>query len=274
MNVGFIGLGSQGAPMAARIGEVFDLAVWARRPESITSFTGRVARVATSARDLATSCDVVCLCVRDDAGVRAVCDGPAGVLAGLAPRAVLVVHSTVHPNTVRQLAVDAHASGVEVLDAPVSGANAAAEGRLVTMAGGDQKVFDRVRPILATHSDRIFLVGPVGAGQIAKLVNNALFTAHLALAATALDAGEQLGLARDVLHQVLSAGSGRSAALELSRRLAVDGLVDRSAADLLTKDVRLFAGVAAEANVDAGPLVGPAQRLLDRQPQSTGPPTE
>jgi 3-hydroxyisobutyrate dehydrogenase-like beta-hydroxyacid dehydrogenase len=262
MNVGFIGLGSQGAPMAARIGEVFDLAVWARRPESITSFTGRVARVATSARDLATSCDVVCLCVRDDAGVRAVCDGPAGVLAGLAPRAVLVVHSTVHPNTVRQLAVDAHASGVEVLDAPVSGANAAAEGRLVTMAGGDQKVFDR------------FLVGPVGAGQIAKLVNNALFTAHLALAATALDAGEQLGLARDVLHQVLSAGSGRSAALELSRRLAVDGLVDRSAADLLTKDVRLFAGVAAEANVDAGPLVGPAQRLLDRQPQSTGPPTE
>ncbi len=266
MRVGFIGLGSQGSPIAARIGDRFELSVWARRAESIAGFTGRVARVAASPRDLATSSDVVCLCVRGDLDVREVCDGPEGVLAGLAPRTVLVVHSTIHPSTVRQLAFDAGVSGIDVLDAPVSGASAAAQGRLVTMVGGDHDVLDRVRPVLATHSDRIFLLGAVGAGQIAKLINNALFTAHLALASAALDAGEQLGLAREGLHQVLSASSGRSAALELSLRFGADGPVSTAAAELLTKDVRLFAGMIADGNIDAETLLDPAERVLGLRP--------
>jgi 3-hydroxyisobutyrate dehydrogenase len=227
--------------MAARIlAAGFELAVWARRPASLDPYLQLGAKPASDPRALGGGVDIVCLCVRTDDDVEMVCGGAAGVLAGLRPGSTLVVHSTVAPTTVQGLAERAAAVGADLLDAPVSGGGAAAAaGRLLTMVGGDPLVLERCRPVLATHSDRIVLVGDVGTAQVCKLLNNGLFAAGVALAHSALAAGERLGLDRTALGEALRGGSGRSFALDT---VAAAGGVDVRvvARELLAKDVALL----------------------------------
>ena len=139
VRVGFIGLGSQGGPMARRIVEAgFPLALWARRPETLFPFADSAATVATSPTALAETSDIVCICVTGDSDVDQVVLGDDGVLAGLAEGGTLAIHSTVHPRTCVRLSEVASAKGVAVIDAPVSGGGpAAAQGSLLVMAGGD-----------------------------------------------------------------------------------------------------------------------------------------
>jgi 3-hydroxyisobutyrate dehydrogenase len=261
--VGFVGLGMQGGPMAARIATAGNpLHVWSRRAETVEGFAGPLAGVASTPRELGARCEVVCVCVRADTDVEGVCRGEDGLLAGMASGSVLVVHSTVHPSTVVALAADAATRGVAVLDAPVSGGGAAAAaGRLATIVGGDAEVLERVRPVLATHSDRILHVGGVGAAQLAKLVNNAVFTAQLALGTDALRMGEALGLDRAVLHEVLRAGSGRSYAMDAILGFG-DDLPNSFGGQLLVKDVSILAALAAEVGVQTGPVLATAAHAL------------
>ncbi|MEU1511448.1 NAD(P)-dependent oxidoreductase [Streptomyces sp. NPDC005811] len=244
MRVGFIGLGSQGAPMARRIVEAgFETTLWARRSDTLAPFEGTPARTADSAAALGAAADLVCLCVVDDDDVRGVGEQ---VLTGLRPGGVLVVHSTVHPDTCRRLAERAAARQVTVLDAPVSGGGRAAErGTLLVMVGGEEKAYDICRPVFATYGDPVVHLGPTGSGQIAKLLNNLLFTAQLGLAADTLALGDRLGLDRDGLGRILPRGSSASFALE--RVVDAGGTLDRIAAHaggLLAKDVRLLTEVA------------------------------
>ncbi|KMS75946.1 6-phosphogluconate dehydrogenase [Streptomyces viridochromogenes] len=264
--VGFIGLGSQGAPMARRIvGAGHETTLWARRRTTLAPFADSGARTAGSPAELATASDLVCLCVVDDADVEQVVTGPDGVLAGLRRGGVIVVHSTVHPDTCRRLEALARTSGVSVLDAPVSGGGRAAEqGTLVVMAGGDPQVFAFCRPVFDTYGDPVVHLGPTGSGQIAKILNNLLFTAHLGLAADALGLGGTLGLDRTALGRVLPRGSAASFALD--RVSDAGGGLDRIAAHaggLLAKDVRLFGEIADRAGVrDAAALRNAALSAL------------
>ncbi|EUA51075.1 NAD binding domain of 6-phosphogluconate dehydrogenase family protein [Mycobacterium xenopi 3993] len=108
---------------------------------------------------------------------------------------MIAVHSTVHPNTCRELAKKAAARGVSVIDAPVSGGgDAAAEGRLLVMVGGDRDVVEQCRPVFETYAAAVVHLGDVGSGQTTKLLNNLLFTANLATAATTLALGQALGV--------------------------------------------------------------------------------
>src|SRR6185437_6181547 len=147
MRVGFIGLGSQGGPMAGRIIEAgFATSLWARRPASLEPFAGTAAKVAGTPAELAADSDLVCLCVVGDSDVEEITGGEDGVLAGLKPGGVIAVHSTVHPETCHALAKRAQTQGISVIDAPVSGgAPAVAEGRLLVMVGGDADVVERCR---------------------------------------------------------------------------------------------------------------------------------
>ena len=140
-SVGFIGLGSQGGPMARRIIEAgYPVTLWARRPGTLEPFADTAAKTAGSPAELAAASDLVCVCVRDDADTEEVVDA---VLGGLAAGGVIAVHSTVHPDTCRRLAERAQARGVRLIDAPVSGGAPAAEaGRLLVMAGGDEETVD------------------------------------------------------------------------------------------------------------------------------------
>lgn len=265
--VGFVGLGSQGAPMARRIIDAgFPTTLWARRPETLEPFAGSGARVASSRRELGEASEVLCVCVVDDAGVDDVLRGPDGAAAAMAPGSVVVVHSTVHPDTCRRLQADFPA--LHVIDAPVSGGgHRAAAGELLVMVGGPAEVFERCRPVLATFGNPVLHVGPLGAGQEAKACNNALFTAQLGLAAAVFEVAAARGLEPAALASVLAAGSGRSYAAEVvagaGRRLDAFGAV---AGPLLAKDLAIFAGVAADAEARdaASTLLAAADAALAR----------
>lgn len=167
MRVGFIGLGSQGGPMARRIVEGgYPTTLWARRPATLEAFAGTDAKVAGSPAELAAASDLVCLCVIGDADIDELTDGEHGLLSAMQPGGVIAVHSTVHPDTCRKLAKRAAALGVSVVDAPVSGGGgAAAEGRLLVMAGGDADVVERCRPVFETYADPVVHLGELGSGR-------------------------------------------------------------------------------------------------------------
>jgi 3-hydroxyisobutyrate dehydrogenase len=249
--VGFIGLGSQGGPMARRIIEAgYPVTLWARRPATLEPFADTNAKTAGSPAELAAASDLVCVCVRDDADTEEVVDA---VLGGLAAGGVIAVHSTVHPDTCRRLAERAQAGGVRLIDAPVSGGAPAAEaGRLLVMVGGDEETVEFCRPVFGSYGDPIVHLGPVGAGQVTKLLNNAAFTAHLGVAVSLLALGQSLGVDQLRLADVISHGSGNSFALE---RVASAGgtlaRIGQHAGHLLRKDVQLIADVAAAVPAEA-----------------------
>ncbi|MCI3274289.1 NAD(P)-dependent oxidoreductase [Streptomyces cylindrosporus] len=271
MRVGFIGLGSQGGPMARRIIDAgHDTTLWARRPASLVPFADTPAERAASPAELAGNSDLVCVCVVDDADVEEVLTGEHGVLAGLRKGGVIAVHSTVHPDTCRRLADRARAYGVTLIDAPVSGGGpAAAEGRLVVMVGGEPGTVAYCRPVFATYGDPVVHMGPVGTGQLAKLLNNVLFTANLATAADTLALGRELAIDQAALAQVLANGSAGSFAMD--RVAAAGGTLDgfgAHAAPLLRKDVRLVTDVAAAAGAEAEIVTsaaGAALALMNQQ---------
>ncbi len=264
MRIGFIGLGSQGGPMARRIVDAgHSTTVWARRPASLEQFAGTAAMVAGSPADLAAESDLVCLCVGDDADVAEVAGGENGVLSALKPGSVIAVHSTVHPGTIRRLADEAVAGGISVVDAPVSGGGpAAAAGRLLVMAGGDADVVERCRPVFESYANLVVHVGDLGSGQTTKLLNNLLFTAHVGTAAGALTLGEALGISPDRLTQVMSHSSGASFALNVVGAPGGLGLLAGHPAALLQKDVRLVADLAAGAAAHGGAAQDAADAAL------------
>lgn len=237
--------------------------LWARRPETLTPFADNAVHIADSPAELAADSDLVCLCVVGDADVDALADGPDGLLAGVKPGGVIAVHSTVHPNTCRELAKKAGAQRVSVIDAPVSGGGPAAEeGRLLVMVGGDGDVVGRCRPVFETYANTVVHLGELGSGQITKLLNNLLFTANLGTAATALSLAESLGVSPDRFVEVVSGSSGNSFALTA---IAGSGGLDRLsgfAGALLQKDVRLVVDLADGAATRAGAVLDAADAAL------------
>ena len=264
MKVGFIGLGSQGGPMARRIIDGgYETTLWARRPATLEPFADTAAKVAGSPAELAADSDLVCLCVVGDADVEQVAAGENGLLAGLKPGSVIAVHSTVHPNTCRKLAKTAGAQGVSVIDAPVSGGGpAAAEGRLLVMAGGDAEVVERCRPVFETYADPVVHLGDLGSGQTTKLLNNLLFTANVGTAASALALGKALGVSPDRLTEVISRSSGNSFALNVVGGSGGLDILAGHAGPLLQKDVRLVVDLAERAAADGGAVLDAADSAL------------
>jgi 3-hydroxyisobutyrate dehydrogenase len=258
--IGFIGLGSQGGPMARRIADAgLPLMLWARRTETLEAFADTEAATADSITELGSACHHVSICVVDDAGVRAVIDE---LLPAMKPGSRIVIHSTIHPDTCKALAAEAAALGVALLDAPVSGGGpGATAGTLTVMVGGDADVLEGARPVLETFAGLIVHLGPVGAGQTAKLVNNALMAANMAVAHHALASGEALGINRNALADLIKASSGRSFGLEVYARLP-NLQAFAHGGKLLAKDVGLLSALAA-GDPDATALHDIAQPFLE-----------
>lgn len=243
-HVGFIGLGSQGGPMAERIAAAgMPLTVWARRAEALAPFHALGAQSAESVSALGAACEHVGVCVVDDAGVMAICDELVG---SMAPGSRIVIHATVLPETCAIIAEKAASRGIAVLDAPVSGGGpAASAGTLTVMCGGDAADFAAARPVFETFGGLIVHLGPLGAGQRAKIVNNALMAANMGLAHAALAAGEALGIDRGALAELVKASSGRSFGFEVYARLPTPAAFAHGA-PLLLKDVNLLALILPE----------------------------
>jgi 3-hydroxyisobutyrate dehydrogenase len=260
--VGFVGVGSQGAPMARRIIDAgFSTTLWARREQALTDYQDTPAATVRTRRELGEASDVLCVCVVNDADVRSVLLSPEGALAGMAPGGIVVIHSTTHPDTCRQLQADF--PDLRFLDAPVSGGGARAEaGTLLVMVGGPADVLDQCRPVLETFANPLVHLGRLGVAQEAKLLNNALFTAQLGLAAEVFAIGRERGLDLEGLSAVLRDGSGRSYAAEVVGFAGYDlAPMAESAGSLLGKDVGILAALLSPATSS---LVGSADAALNR----------
>ena len=264
MRVGFIGLGSQGGPMARAIVDAgFETTLWARRAASLEPYADTAAKVAGSPAELAANSDLVCVCVVGDADLEEVLCREAGVLAGMSSGGIIAIHSTVHPDTCRKLAEIAANKGVSVIDAPVSGGGeAAAEKRLLVMVGGDTDVVERCTAVFETYGHHLHL-GGVGSGQVAKLLNNLLFTANIANAKSALNLGEALGVDVSNLTEVLIDGSANSMALRSVARFSGSlDVLSEIAGALLQKDIRLVADIAEKSGAAPGAVLDAADAAL------------
>jgi 3-hydroxyisobutyrate dehydrogenase-like beta-hydroxyacid dehydrogenase len=262
-SVGFIGLGAQGAGMAQRmIDDGLPTTLWARRAATLEPFAGR-GTVVDDPAALGRASDVVGICVTDGDAVREVTLGPHGVLAGMTPGSVLLVHSTIGVEECEEIAVVAEPRGVHVLDAPVSGGGAAAaDGHLTVYVGGPDDAVAIANPVLQTYGDPVLHMGALGAGLRTKLVNNALVAAHFALAHDAFVLGESLGIDRTKLGDALTSGSGRSFSLEVFAGLRSFAPIADHVGPIMAKDVGLFAREAASDPGDRDLLLGAADRFL------------
>jgi 3-hydroxyisobutyrate dehydrogenase-like beta-hydroxyacid dehydrogenase len=248
-HTGFIGLGQQGAPMAQRmLAGGYPLTVWARRSEALDAFVAEGARAAASIAELGAVCDHVGVCVVDDAGVATICDE---LLPAMRPGSVLVIHSTILPDSCDRLAKRCASHAIGFLDAPVSGGGgAAAAGTLTVMCGGDAEVFERVRPVFTTFASTVVHLGPAGSGQRAKIVNNALMAANMGAAHAALAAGEALAIDRQALAELIKHSSGRSFGFEVYARLSRPEAFAHGA-PLLVKDVKLLSEILPDLNASS-----------------------
>jgi 2-hydroxy-3-oxopropionate reductase len=214
MRVGFIGLGVMGRPMALHLHRAgHQLAVWARRPDSVVDLP---ARVCATPAELGRCCEVVFTVITSSADVEGVALGKDGLSEGMMPGSVLVDCSTIAPEAARKIAARLAEKGIHLLDAPVSGgAQGAIAATLAIMAGGEAAVLERVRPLLDCLGKRIVHVGPNGAGQVAKACNQMIMVAAIQAAAEAMRLAAAAGLDCAKVKQALAGGSAASRVLDV-----------------------------------------------------------
>jgi 3-hydroxyisobutyrate dehydrogenase len=247
--VGFVGLGAMGAPMARHLAARGVLAVVGNRSlakaEALAAELG--ARAATRPADF-SGCDLVMLCVSQDADVLQNVEALAQVLrAG----SVVVDHSTVSRATAQQAQATLAARGIGFLDAPVSGGvEGARNGRLSVMVGGEPAVLEQVRPVLDAYAARITHMGPSGAGQATKAVNQVLVAGIAQAVCEGLALGEKLGLDPEQLLPTLGAGAAGNWFLDKrgATMLRSEFAPGFKCAHLL-KDLRIVAAMAAAAGI-------------------------
>jgi 3-hydroxyisobutyrate dehydrogenase-like beta-hydroxyacid dehydrogenase len=253
MRVGFVGAGRMGAPMVRRIVEAgHEVNVLGRSDERCSVVAQLGARPVLDVAGVVDDADAVVVCVFTDEQVRQVClDG--GLLTAMRPGAVLVLHTTGSPNTAKDLA--AGAVEVDVLDAPVSGGpHDIAAGHVTLFVGGSEDALDRARPVLASYADPILHAGPSGAGQLVKLVNNALFAAQIGVVAEGVRLGSRLGIDESALLGALTHGSAESRVLSMIARAGSASTFISAVGEFIGKDVAVVRKTVAELGGDLGAL--------------------
>lgn len=250
--VGFVGIGIMGGGMAANLVRAgFKVVVWNRTRSKAEAIEG--AEVADSPADVAGRCDVVLICVSDSPDVISVVEGTGGVLEGMQSGCLVVDHSTISPSVTRQLAEKVTAAGGAWVDAPVSGGSeGAVNGTLSIMVGGDDSDVARAMPYFEATGKTITHVGPVGSGQMVKLVNQMLVVINQLAVSEALLFAQAAGLDLDATLRAVTGGAAGS--WMLSNR--GPQMVERDwrpgfTIDLQQKDLRLVLEAADELGVPA-----------------------
>lgn len=213
----FLGLGALGAPMARRLlAASVPLRVHNRSPAAMEPLRAAGAVAAADPAAAVAGSELVCLCLSDDAAVRAVLlEQERAAVHGLAAGALVIDFSTVAPTTSMALAAALADRGVGYIDAPVTGGTEGARaGTLSVLVGGGADQLERARPLLAQVGSRISHFGPVGSGQQVKALNQVLVAGSYAAVAEALALGQRLGLPLEQVREALRHGAAGSWALE------------------------------------------------------------
>jgi 2-hydroxy-3-oxopropionate reductase len=216
MNIGFIGLGLMGRPMALNLEKAgYTLHLWARREASLIPFSGRNARVCASPAEVAANADIVITMVADAPDVEAVCLGGNGLASGARAGLIVVDMSTIAPAAARSIAARLAERGITLLDAPVSGGEVGAlNATLTIMVGGPQAAFDKAQPVFAAMGKSATLIGDSGAGQVAKACNQILTGVGVLAVAEAFNLAQQSGVDPARVREALLGGFAGSRILE------------------------------------------------------------
>ena len=269
-NVGIVGLGIMGRPMAQNLMKAgFKVVAHSRTRAKVEELARHGAQSAASPADVASQSDVVITMVPDSPDVEQVAEGPRGVFEGAHRGLIIADMSTISPAVTRRLAHEAEARGCAWLDAPVSGGEAGAIAATLTiMVGGDAPVFARALPIFQAMGKRVTHIGPSGHGQTAKLCNQILVAIHLLAASEALVFGAKAGLDLDKLHEALAGGAANSWAFEnLGRKMLKRDFAPAFKVRLQQKDLRLVSEAARDSQtpVIGAELVQQLLRVLEAQ---------
>ena len=208
MNIGFIGLGIMGKPMARNLIKAgHSLFVYDIYQNSIDEMARSGAVPATSAKEVAARSQTIITMVPDGPEVEAAILGPEGALEGAAPGSIIVDMSSISPIVSQKVGAACAAKGVEFMDAPVSGGEPKAmDGTLAIMAGGKQEVFDSVLPLFQSMGSSAILTGPVGAGNVTKLANQIMVAVNIAGMSEALVLATKAGLDPEVVFNAVKGG--------------------------------------------------------------------
>ena len=262
--VAFIGLGVMGFPMAGHLKEKsgHDVTVYNRTASKAAEWAKKFggATGATPA-EAAKDADFVFICVGNDDDLRQVTTGKNGVLSGMKSGAILIDNTTASAEVARELETAASEKGIGFIDAPVSGGQAGAEGGVLTvMCGGDQKTFDTAKPVIEAYARMVGLMGPVGSGQLTKMMNQICIAGVVQGLAEAVHFGKQAGLDIETVVGVISKGAAGSWQMENRHKTMDQGKYDFGfAVDWMRKDLDI---VLTEARRNGANL--PMTALVDQ----------
>ena len=259
--IGFIGLGLMGSAMVQRLQSLeYPVTVVAHRNRKpIEEAVARGAIEVLTAGEVASSTEIIMLCVDTSVAVESVMKGEGGVLEQLQPNSVVIDFGTSIPGITRQLAQECQAKGAAMMDAPLGRTPAqAVDGLLNIMAAGDAADFQRVKPVLEDLGENVFHVGPIGAGHTLKLINNFFGMTMACAMSEAFAMADLAGLKRQTLYDVMSAGPLKSGMMEFIKVGAVDNDPRQMAFSIANahKDVGYYSKMADDFGVPS--FVSPA----------------
>ena len=262
--VAFIGLGVMGFPMAGHLktGGHHDVVVFNRSRAKVDAFLARFGgKAAGTPAEAADGADFVLTCVGNDDDLRAVTLGPDGAFATLGQSAIFIDHTTASASIARELHGAARAQGASALDAPVSGGQSGAEnGTLTVMVGGDDKDFDKAKPVIEVYARTVNLIGPSGSGQLTKMVNQICIGGLIEGLAEALHFARRAGLDIGRVIDTISKGAAQSWQMDNRWQTMVEGQFEFGfAVDWVRKD---FAILFEEARRNGAEL--PVTALVDQ----------
>jgi 3-hydroxyisobutyrate dehydrogenase len=241
--VAFLGLGVMGAPMAGHLsGAGHHVTVYNRTAAKADAWCKQhQGSAAATPAAAAGDADFVLMCVGDDRDVLEVAMGDSGALLGMKPGAVLIDHTTCSANVARTVFAAAQARSVDFIDAPVSGGQVGAEtGKLTVMCGGTAQAFARAQPIMGSYARAVTLLGPSGAGQLAKMVNQICIGGVVQGLAEAIAFAEKTGLDVEAVLDVISKGAAQSWQMEHRGKTMHARKFDFGfAVDWMCKDLRI-----------------------------------
>nr|WP_316654464.1 NAD(P)-dependent oxidoreductase [uncultured Gellertiella sp.] len=263
-NVAFIGLGVMGYPMAAHLKNKggHDVTVYNRTTAKAEAWVAaHGGRHALTPAEAARGADFVFTMVGNDDDLRSVTLGPNGVLAGMAKGAILIDNTTASAEVARELEAAAAEEGIGFIDAPVSGGQAGAEnGVLTVMCGGAAATFEKARPVIDAYARMVGLMGPAGAGQLTKMVNQICIAGLVQGLAEGIHFGKRAGLDIEKVIEVISKGAAGSWQMENRHKTMNVGKYDFGfAIDWMRKDLGI---VLSEARQNGAKL--PVTALVDQ----------
>jgi len=262
-SVAFIGLGVMGFPMAGHLQRAgHRVTVYNRNPAKAAQWVAKFgAASAPTPSSAARGADIVCACVGNDDDLRSVALEADGAFAGMRQGAIFVDHTTASAAVARELSAIATGRGLQFIDAPVSGGNlGATNGTLTVMCGGDSAAFEAVRPVISAYAKAVTLLGPSGAGQLTKMVNQIAIAGLLQGLSEAIAFGERAGLDLKKVLEVIGKGAAQSWQMDNRGPTMIDRRFDFGfAVDLMRKDLGL---VLDEARRNGAQL--PVTALVDQ----------